>query len=106
MSRTNSELFGAGRISEVAFYDGSMNQTDATSLYNSGAGVDARTVQGGSLFYYWQLCGTASPETALVGGVNHHGRWGDGATRPIAGICGVGALAPAATTSPQSALGW
>lgn len=63
--------FGAGRIAEVAIYSGYLfTGTDATNLYNSGNGALATSVQGGSLAYYWQLCGTASPETATTGSIN------------------------------------
>ena len=71
MSRNCTSLFGAGRIAEVAIWGGiQFTQTDVNNLYNSGAGALATSVQAGSLAFYWQILGTASPEPATTGGVN------------------------------------
>lgn len=71
MSRSGSSLFGAGRIAEVALWSGiELSSGNVSSLYNSGAGVVATSVQSGSLAYYWPLCGAASPEPATTGGVD------------------------------------
>lgn len=86
----NLTLFGAGRGAEVAIWPGLvLSAADVSALWNGGAGVDARNVQGGSLGYYWQLCGTASPEPALVGGINLNVTGATSVAHPIsgAGIC-------------------
>jgi hypothetical protein len=70
MTRGNTTLFAAGRIAEVAIWGGvNLSGAEVTSLYNSGKGAAATSVQGSSLAHYWRLIGTQSPEPATVGGV-------------------------------------
>jgi hypothetical protein len=111
MSRNNAVDFGAGRIAEVAIYaDFLLGQTQVDSLYNGGTGIDARTVQGANLHNYWQLCGTDSPEPALVGGVDMTVNGATQVAHPItgAGICGSGGavVPPIFARVVQSGLRW
>lgn len=95
MSRNNSSLWLPGRMAEVAIWAGiNLTQDDVDDLWNGGAGVDARTVQNGNLTFYWQLCGAASPETALVGGTSLTVNGATSAAHPISGtgICSGGTL--------------
>jgi hypothetical protein len=60
---------GTGRIAEVALWPGlAFSGTDVSSLYNGGAGKDARQVQTASLTDYWPIEGLASPEPNLLTG--------------------------------------
>lgn len=66
--RGDGSLFLKGRLAEVAIYSGiNLSGADVASLYNSGSGALATSVQSGSLTNYWQLC---SDGTATTGGVN------------------------------------
>lgn len=66
-----SSAFMAGRMAEVALWGGILlSGTDVTNLYNSGNGTSATNVQNGNLVYYWQICGTASPEPPTTGTPN------------------------------------
>lgn len=68
MARNNASNWGAGRISEVAFWTGvNLSGTDATNL---NSGVSPTTIQSGNLLYYWKVCGTVSPETPTTGAIN------------------------------------
>jgi hypothetical protein len=66
MSRAGSSLFGAGRMSEPAVYNGQVNSTDAASLGSCGRPT---SVSSATLIYYWPINQT-SPEVATTGGVN------------------------------------
>jgi len=64
----SSTNFLACQLADWAIYSGiNLSQTDATNLHNGNL---PPTVQGGSLVYYWKICGAASPEPAAVGGIN------------------------------------
>jgi hypothetical protein len=68
MSRDNTNLFGAGRLADIAIYTGiNLSGGDVTSL---NGGTLPTSVQSGNLTYYWKLCGTASPEPATTGSVD------------------------------------
>jgi hypothetical protein len=94
MARNAASLFGAGRIAEIGIW-GALNfsQTDVDNLYAAGAGTAASNVQGGSLIHYWQVCGTDSPETATVGGINLTVAGAVNVTHPISGVGICGAVA-------------
>jgi hypothetical protein len=71
LARANTSLWTAGRIAEVAIWDGvNFAQGDVDALYNSGAGALATNVQSGTLKYYCRLLGDVSPEPSLVGGID------------------------------------
>jgi Concanavalin A-like lectin/glucanases superfamily len=92
MAATDAGLFLAGRMAEVAIWSGTLlNQTQVTALWNSGAGVDARTV--GTPTFYWQVCGTASPEPPLVGAPSLTVTGATSVAHPISGsgICAAAA---------------
>lgn len=92
MSRACATLFGAGRIAEVAIWKGViLSGANVASLYNSGSGAAATTVQSGNLSYYWQLCGTASPEPATTGGIDMTVTGATQATHPIS-TCGTASI--------------
>jgi concanavalin A-like lectin/glucanase superfamily protein len=85
-------LFLAGRMAELAIWKVDFVQADVDSLYASGAGADATTVQGASLNNYWHLCGTSgsSTEPATTGGVDMTVHGATFVAHPISGMCGAG----------------
>lgn len=66
MSRDNSSLWGAGRMSEIAIFSGTVNSTDAAALASCGR---ATAVTSATLLYYWEI-NQASPEVPTTGSVN------------------------------------
>lgn len=90
-ARSDGSLAGAGRAAEVALWGGiTMVQADVNALWNGGAGIDASTVQSGSLVYYNQICGSSSPEPPKVGAANLTVTGATSTGHPISGsgICG------------------
>ena len=66
MSRNASSLFGAGRMSSIAYYSGIVNSTDASSLAGCGRPT---AVTSATLIAYWPINQT-SPEIPTTGAVN------------------------------------
>jgi len=66
MSRNNASLFGAGRMSEISVFSGTINSSDASLLAACGRPT---SVSSASLLYYWPINQT-SPETPTTGGIN------------------------------------
>lgn len=66
MSRNAASLFGAGRMSSIAYYNGIVNSTDASSLASCGRPT---SVSSATLIAYWPINQT-SPEVPTTGAVN------------------------------------
>lgn len=106
-SRNAASNFTLGNIAEIAIWGGiALSSTDVNNLFASGAGVDARTVQSGNLNNYWQICGTASPEPALVGSVALNVTGTSFAIHPVTGNCGAATPGPTPAYAMRSALRW
>jgi hypothetical protein len=86
MARANSTLWENARFSEFAIYKTNLSSTDASNLWNGGAGRLASSVQGSSLVSYTHLCGTASPEPDQIGA------WTWGLTGTPSQVAGPGVL--------------
>lgn len=66
MSRNNSSLFAAGRMSEIAIFNGTVNSSDASLLASCGRPT---SVSSATLIYYWPIK-QVSPETPTTGSIN------------------------------------
>jgi concanavalin A-like lectin/glucanase superfamily protein len=79
------EAFFNGTLAEAGIWNVELTSGNFASLYNSGLGASALTVQPSALLGYWPLCGLSNPEPDAKAGNNGTVVGATQAAHPIVG---------------------